>query len=394
MISVAEAKAVIAKSITPLQPVQLPLAEAAGHTLANNVFATIDIPAFQQSSMDGYAIRYADRNNTLKICGELAAGTAEIFFLNEGDAARIFTGAPLPNGADTVVMQEKVLVQAGTVTVVDEALKPGSNVRPKGSEINAGTMAMEEGDYLWPAAIGFLAGIGVTKVFVYPMPSVSIIVTGKELQTPGNVLLAGQVYESNSFSLRAALQQAGVKNIQVVMADDDLQILKNILHDALLKTDVVLLTGGVSVGDYDFVLEAAGLCGVQQYFHKVKQRPGKPLYFGMKNTKPVFGLPGNPSSVLSCFYNYVLPALEKMCNKKRGIKKVQALLTSNLIKVKGLTQFLKGHYENGSATPLNAQDSYRLSSFAHANCLIVLEEEKTTYATGETVEVYLLPGIN
>jgi len=336
MISVSEAKAIIAESITALSPAELPLTEAAHHVLAHDVIATIDIPAFEQSSMDGYAIRFADKYSSLKISGEMTAGTAENLSINAGEAARIFTGAPLPNGADTVVMQEKTVIQNNQLYLQDEGLKQGSNVRNKGAEIKAGRLAIQQGSYLSPAAIGFLAGIGVTKLAVYPMPSVCIIVTGKELQTPGNVLSAGQVYESNSYSLRAALQQAGINNAKVIQADDDLDVLKTILADALINSDAVLLTGGVSVGDYDFVIEATKQCGVQQGFHKVKQRPGKPLYFGMKNAKPVFGLPGNPSSVLSCFYHYVLPALEGLSNKKNSLQKVSSSLTKNFNKLKGL----------------------------------------------------------
>lgn len=394
MISVTEAKAIIQKSITVLPPVELSLMDAAHHTLAQDVFATIDIPAFEQSSMDGYAIRFADKNLPLKLTGEMAAGTTETFIINLGEAARIFTGAPLPVGADTVVMQEKILLENGGLIIKDEGLRQGGNVRNKGAEVKAGSLAIKQGTYLSPAAIGFLAGIGVTKVTVYPMPSVSIIVTGKELQTPGNLLAPGQVYESNSYSLRAALQQAGITTINVVQADDDLDELKNILANALSSCHMVLLTGGVSVGDYDFVIEATKLCGVQQQFHKVAQRPGKPLYFGMKERKPVFGLPGNPSSVLSCFYNYVLPALEGLSNKKSSFKKVAASLTKAYSKPRGLTNFLKGYYDAGKATALDAQESFRLSSFAQANCLICLEEERTDYAEGDTVEVFLLPGVN
>jgi molybdopterin molybdotransferase len=391
MISVAEAKALIAISLKPLLPVELPLLQAAQHVLAQDVFAKNDIPAFQQSSMDGYALRFADKNLSLKIRGEMAAGTTQNFRIKEGEATRIFTGAPLPEGADTVVMQEKILLQHETLIVTDEGLKEGSNVRNKGAEARAGDLAIMQGNLLSAAAIGFLAGLGETTVSVYPMPIISIIVTGKELQIPGNPLSPGQVYESNSFSLRAALKGAGITQINVVTADDDVQILKDILANALTWSDVVLLTGGVSVGDYDFVIEATRLCEIQQVFHKVKQRPGKPLYFGMKNTKAVFGLPGNPSSVLSCFYNYVLPALQKLSNKKNSQQKLMAPLTINYSKAKGLTHFLKGRYEDGNATPLDAQESFRLSSFAQANCLICLEEDRADFKAGDIVDVYLLP---
>lgn len=394
MISVSEAKDIIKKSIAVLPSVALPLPEAAGYVLAEDIFAFIDIPAFNQSSMDGFAIRFDDKNLTLIIKGEMAAGADDTIVIKQGEAARIFTGAPMPDGADTVVMQEKVVIENNKINIQDEGLLPGINVRYKGAEVKAGNLAVEQGTFLSPAAIGFLAGIGVSKVRVYPMPVVSIIVTGKELQSPGKPLGYGQVYESNSFSLRAALSQAGIQNIEVFQADDDLEILQKITEKALQKSDIILLTGGVSVGHYDYVVEATKRCGVQQMFHKVRQRPGKPLYFGMRDAKPVFGLPGNPSSVLSCFYNYVLIALEGLSDKKSGLQKITASLTKNYPKQKGLTHFLKGHFAAGSVTPLGAQESFRLSSFAQANCLICLDEDKADYAIGEMVKVILLPGIN
>ncbi len=392
LISVTEAKELLAKSISVLSPVTLPLLEAARHILAKDVFASTNIPPFPQSSMDGYAIRFGDKNVVLRVMGEIVAGTSKKFFIGEGEAARIFTGAPLPDGADTVVMQEKVRVENNVVTVTDEAVTKGMNVRAKGSEVKQGSLAVQKGTLLLPAAIGFLAGIGITKVSVYPMPSVSIIVTGKELQTPGNDLSYGQVYESNSYSLTAALQQAGIKKITVASADDEIAMLTKELATALQQSDVVILTGGVSVGDYDLVVEATRQTGVQQVFHRVAQRPGKPLYFGMKGLRPVFGLPGNPSSVLSCFYNYVLPSLEMMSGKKSSVQQLSALLTQPYSKPHALTCFLKGNYQNGKATPLGAQESFRLSSFAQANCLICLKEGRSDFIEGEIVTIYLLPG--
>ncbi|RZJ14552.1 MAG: molybdopterin molybdenumtransferase MoeA, partial [Acinetobacter sp.] len=167
--------------------------------------------------------------------------------------------------------------------------------------------------------------------------------------------------------------------------------LTNILNEALATADVVLLTGGVSVGDYDFVVEASQQCGIEQLFHKVKQKPGKPLYFGRKEQKLVFGLPGNPSSVLSCYYNYVLPSLKQLSQKENTVIELKATLSVAYQKPKGLTHFLKGSYINGKATPLTAQDSYRLSSFAQANCLICLPEEEESFEENQSVTILLLP---
>jgi molybdopterin molybdotransferase len=391
MITVAEAKTIIRNNITPLTAINLSLAEASGHILAADIYANCDIPAFRQSSMDGYALKFESDLKELTITGEMAAGTAVKSVLKVGETHRIFTGAPLPEGADTVIMQEKVSVENCKIILQDINLKKGLNAREKGSEISAGDLAMSKGNLLTPAAIGFLAGIGVTTVSVFPMPKVAIIVTGKELQKPGLALNFGQVYESNSYSLTAALRNEGITEIAVFEADDELDILTNVLKQALTTADVVLLTGGVSVGDYDFVIEASQRCDIEQLFHKVRQKPGKPLYFGKKGQQLIFGLPGNPSSVLSCYYNYVLPSLKQLSQKENTVVELKAALTVAYQKPKGLTHFLKGYYKNGQATPLNAQDSYRLSSFAQANCLICLPEDEESFTEQQSVAILLLP---
>lgn len=390
MINVSEAETLIDQNITRLNPVKLPIQDCCRHVLAEDVFALCNIPSFPQSAMDGYAIRFEDRAIPLILIGEMTAGTALKLKISKGQTTRIFTGAPLPDGADTVVIQEKINIQDGNVIVLDAQLKPGSYVREIGSEIKASALAMKKGDVLNAAAIGFLAGIGISEVTVYPMPMVSIIITGKEFCLPGKALEFGQVYESNSYTLNAALAQAGISSIQIFYADDDLKILQEMISNALLKSDAVILTGGVSVGDYDFVVTAAEQCGVKQVFHKVKQKPGKPLYFGMYGKKPVFGLPGNPSSVLSCFFNYVLQALFKMAGKNNPMKKIEAKMAETYHKPIGLTHFLKGFYQDGLASPLNAQESFRLSSFVQANCLICLNEDQGNFEKNEIVPVILL----
>ena len=390
MISVEEAKKLISEHISSLKPVIKPLQQAAEHVLTNDIFAAFDIPAFAQSSMDGYAIIFGEQTTNLNLIGEMAAGTANKLTLTKGQAIRIFTGAPLPDGADTVVMQEKTSRENNTISFQDEQLVLGSNVRPIGSEISTGELAMKKGDWLSPASLAFLAGIGIHEVEVYPMPRVAIILTGNELQQPGLALNFGQVYESNSYSLVAALNKEGIREIEVLTAEDTLETLTDVLKGALAKNDLVLLTGGVSVGDYDFVLDAAANCGVKQIFHKVKQKPGKPLFFGKKDDQVIFGLPGNPSSVLNCYYNYVVPAIKLLSSKENNIKTVTAELTHDYKKNPGLTHFLKGNFADAKATPLGAQESYRLSSFAQANCLIQLDELQQEFKAGEMVEVILI----
>ena len=393
MITTSEAKKIIQENIQALPPVDLPLHEANGLILAADVFAVTDIPAFAQSSMDGYALSFNGwkLHQQLIIDGEIAAGSHQSLKVGTQNAVRIFTGAAVPDGADTVVMQEKVRVEQNKLMIEDDLLQPGTNVRPQGSEIKAGALALSKGNRLSPAAIGFLAGIGTTSVKVDPHPSVTIIVTGNELQQPGSPLEHGKVYESNSFSLTAALQQLHILNVNVMRAPDDPHALTDALGRALQSTDLVLSTGGISVGDYDLALQAANRNNVLPLFHKVKQRPGKPLFFGMKEKKPVFGLPGNPSSVLTCFYMYVLTALEKMCGHSFGLHTIQAPLSKSYHKLSGLTHFLKGIYDGKTVAPLDAQESYRMHSFARANCLIEIGESIRECKAGTVVDVHLLP---
>jgi len=394
MIGVAEAKQIVDGNVSTLAPIKCVLKVAADKVLAEDVYAAIDIPAFPQSNMDGYAFSFQGwkQHKKLKIIGEVAAGISKQISLDPGKAVRIFTGGAIPMGADTVVMQEKVKADNQELTIEDETLQAGTSVRPKGSEIKAGALALAKKSTLSPAAIGFLAGIGVAEVKVYPNPSISIIVTGNELQQPGRHLEHGQVYESNSFALTAVLKQLQIDDVQVLYAIDNPQIVTSYLHRALEQSDVVLLTGGISAGDYDFVLQSTKECGVEELFHKVKQRPGKPLYFGQKADKLVFGLPGNPSSVLTCFYQYVTLALEKLSRRKRILPTLRVPLSKAVQKAAGLTHFLKAFYDGRTVAPLDAQESYRLSSFAIANCLIQVDEEVTSLKEGDMVDVYLLPG--
>jgi len=393
-ISVNEAKTFVEGHAHVLSPVKLALRHASGLVLSEDVFAVSDIPFFNQSSMDGYAFNFDDwkSGNQIFVGGEISAGQTEKITLGSYQAMRIFTGAAVPPGADTVVMQEKVNIKDNRLIIDDAQLKKGINVRPRGSEIAAGKLALEKGSFLSPAAIGFLAGIGITEVKVYPHPSISIIVTGRELQQPGIPLRYGQVYESNSAGLRAALAQLCLSEIRITKVDDDPALIKTVLTESIEKSDLVLLTGGISAGDYDYVLQACTDCGVEKIFHKVKQRPGKPLYFGKKEKKIIFGLPGNPSSVLTCFYEYVLPVIEKMQKISHSfVQKVHAELTHDYSKFTGLTHFLKGIYAENKVTALDAQESYRMSSFARANCLICMEENRQEWKAGDEVEIHLLP---
>jgi molybdopterin molybdotransferase len=393
MISVEEAKKLIRDHASELPSTKTALGNAWGRILSADVYAAVDIPNFPQSSMDGYAFNYSDwkQNGDLSISGEMAAGSNIETVLKPGSAVRIFTGAAVPDGADTVVMQEKTIVQGGILQIMDKELKLGENVRLKGSEVSSGSLALQKGQRVSPPAIGFLAGFGITELDVYRDPVVTIIVTGNELQEPGKPLRYGQVYESNSFALSSALKEAGIGGVEVYQAGDEIDELTGALSGCMETSDMVLLTGGVSVGDYDFTLTAAANCGIETIFHKIKQKPGKPIFFGTKGKQIVFGLPGNPASVLTCFYEYVTIALEKMNYRRATMQKVMLPLAAAYKKPAGLTHFLKGFQDGHTVTVLDAQESYRLYSFARANCLVVIGEETTFCQEGEQVQVHILP---
>lgn len=395
LVSVAEAGEIIDHFLPePAVKKNVPLQEAAGYTLASDVIAALSIPAFAQSSMDGYAIRYAEKDRDLEISGEMPAGTATRKILGEGQAIRIFTGAPLPAGADTVVMQEKVRTSGQqTVRLNEDALQqPGENVRPEGSEVKKGALAMSAGTPLIPPALGYLAGIGRTHVDIYAAPRVALILTGSELTPPGRPLAFGEVYESNSFQLQAALRELGIKEIASHHVRDDEEQLRQVMSRSLADFDILILVGGVSVGDYDYVTKAASGCGVRQRFHRVRQKPGKPFFFGTYGEKLIFGLPGNPSSALTCFYLYLAPAMEKMMRQRGCKKEIKAKVSHDHAKKKGLTHFLKAHYNGTEVTPLHAQESYRMQSYAQANCLLVLEEGSEGCKAGDELRIHLLNG--
>lgn len=392
MISVATARQLVAENTDRMAPQVILLKNALGKMLAVDIRAETDVPAFPQSAMDGYAFSFDDwhKGGALKITGEMAAGAGKEQFVVKGEAIRIFTGAPVPSTVNTVVMQEKTRVIADGLLIEDELLTRAANIRPAGSEIKKGELALKAGARLTPAAIGFLASIGISQVVVYPDPVITIIITGDELQEPGEALKYGQVYESNSYTLSAALANVGLSKVQVVKVKDNPRDLTSAMKRALEGSDLVLLTGGVSVGDYDFVIKAAEDCKVQTIFHKIKQRPGKPLFFGKKEPAILFGLPGNPSSVLTCFYMYVLSALELLTQRPLSLKTLQVPLINSYTKQHTLTHFLKGWYNGAGVSILDAQESYRLSSFAQANCLVELDIDARLYGEGEKVVIHLL----
>jgi len=391
MIPVEAAKALIELAIISMEPIYQPIEASTGLVLAQSIYAPYAIPAYRQSSMDGYAIALENIKEVLPIVGEIPAGTMQPFELHYSQAVKIFTGAPVPDNADIVVMKEKCEVIDELLVIHADQLKKGDHIRAIGAEIQQGALAMEEGMTITPAAAGFLAGIGIEKAWVYPFPTITIIITGNEIQQPGTPLAFGKVYNANAIMLKAAFSQLGIQSIQIVCIEDDLQSLQTELSKAIAHVDMVIVSGGVSVGDYDFTGKAFEHCGIKKIFHKIRQKPGKPILFGMNNRIPVFGLPGNPASVLTCFYEYILPALGKMICKNMELKKLKAPLADAYKKPSGLTHFVKAFYDGATVSILTGQESFKLHTFAQANCLAVLPDASTIFISGDLIDIHILP---
>lgn len=390
MINVTEAKKLIEENCSKLKVKTVSLLEANGSILAEPIYAIMDTPPFNQSAMDGYAFSYEnwDKKSNLTVIGEIQTGNYSNKVLLTNEAVRIYTGAPTPPGADTVVMQEKIIREKNSIQIKDILLVKGANVRPQGSQTKKGEMALQEKQLLTPVAISFLAGIGINKVNVFSKPTVSIIVTGKELTKANDEIAEGKIFESNSIGLIAALQQLGINPVSVEVVDDVEEEIERAISNQL-DSDILILTGGVSVGDYDLVPTSLEKCGVQKIFHKIKQKPGKPFYFGRHNQTLVFALPGNPAAVMSCFYEYVVQAISSF-TQKEYFKKMLLPLAEDFNKKAGLTYFLKGKIGEREVTVLNNQESYKLNSFAVADCLIEFDEDSENFKKGELVNINMI----
>lgn len=393
MIPVEEAKKLILKNTSSLSAARIPIAESLGSILSEDVISPLNLPPFDQSAMDGHAILFSDyiQNNKIKIEGEVPAGKFFKKKLLPGQAVRIFTGAPVPVGVDTVIMQEKVSIENGFLVINDPNLKQGANIRKASSQIKKGAVAMRKGTIITPGGIGYLAALGISSVKVISKPVISVIVTGDELKKPGTKLAKGQIYESNSYALKAVLKSIGLEVSDTFLVGDNETKMYNTLKKVIKHSDLVLVTGGISVGEYDFTGSSLKKLGVSTVFYKVKQKPGKPIFFGKDKKTLIFGLPGNPAAVLSCFYEYVYPAIRTMQGFENVfLPQIQLPVSTDYPKKAGLSFFLKGKISGNTVIPLEGQESYILSSFATADCLIYLPEERENIQKGEIVEVHKL----
>jgi molybdopterin molybdotransferase len=390
MISTSEAFSILEKLSYSKRVVELSLLEARNHVLAETVYSPINMPPFRQATMDGFALSLHDELH-YEIVGEVKAGDFFDKQLTAGQAVKIFTGARVPDSAQAVIQIEKTTIMDDAVLSIHERMKPETNIRQLGTQIMKDNIALEEGTFLNPAAIGFLTGLGFTKAKVYQKPSVGIVVTGNELICAGENLPDGKVYESNAIMLQTALFDANFNNISGYQVNDDFENTKNILEKAIFQNDVVLISGGISVGDYDFVGRALESLNVETLFYKVNQKPGKPLLVGKKNSKTIFALPGNPAASLTCFYVYVLPTLQKLsgASYKYGSELMKALAYDFVVD-NPRSQFLKAFVSDNEVTVLSHQDSGMLNSFALANALVYVPEGKYQLLKGNKVSVYLI----
>ncbi|MFI5221235.1 MAG: gephyrin-like molybdotransferase Glp [Bacteroidia bacterium] len=393
MVTVEEAKKILFENIQQTKTAELKITDALNHVLSGDVYSPIDLPSFDQSSMDGYAVNSGNdsERKEFEMVGEIKAGDDPTISLNAGQAMRIFTGAAVPSSADSIIIQERTEEKNG-ILFIQEKIKAGDCVRRKGTQIKKGELALKSFSVLNPASIGFMASLGFEQVKVFGIPGVSIIVTGNEIIPAGETLKNGKVFESNSFALIAALMQMNIEVKNNFQTGDNLENLKEKIKTCLIDSDIVLISGGISVGKYDFTLGAMKECGVETIFYKVAQKPGMPLFTGKTGNKIIFGLPGNPASVLVCFYEYVYPVLKQMQGFSSFSLPVVKLRTLKEIKKKkGKSSFIRGKLINDGVLELEQQDSNMLRSFAEADGLIYLDKEKEMIDRDEEVEVHLLP---
>lgn len=392
MIDFEEAFRLMMEKVPSPVSVSVPISQAAHHVLARNYTAPADAPAFDQSAMDGYAFRFEDKGSSLQVVDEIPAGDTGKQVIASGTAARIFTGSRIPDGADTVVMQEHCTRDGQILTIDSPSLKAGANIRRAGSQIRKGEDALEQGTVLNAAAIGFLASMGYAEADIFKRPRIGALVTGSELIEPGKPLTDGGTYESNSVMLAAALQSVGLEVAMLRKVKDEKTDTLADIKALCEEQDVVLVTGGVSVGDYDFVHRISDDPLFEGVFHKVKQKPGKPLLFGLYNGTPIFGLPGNPASVLTGFYIYVLPFIMRMAgHKDYTLPLVRVPVLNDVSKREHLHVFLKGRLHADGVEVLPQQESYILRSYAAADCLIALPAGTEKIIAGELVNTWLLP---
>jgi molybdopterin molybdotransferase len=400
VVTVEEAVDKILSRTEPLGSEKVSILEALGRVIAEDIYVDRDIPPFDNSGMDGYAVRFEDIQNAssnhpvrLEVIEDLPAGFISEKELNQGEAIRIMTGAPIPKGADTIVPVEDTK-QEKKFVVIFEAVPPGEYIRKAGEDVKRGEGVISRGDLIRPAEVGMLASVGRSSVSVYQRPLVAVLCTGEELVDVDGHLEGVKIVSSNSYTLAAQVKDCGAIPIQLGIARDRKEEIKERLRQGI-RADVLISSAGVSVGDYDFVKEALNELGMEMIFWRVAMKPGKPVAFGLLEGKPVFGLPGNPVSSMVSFEQFVRPSLLKMMGHRRLFRPViEAVMKEDIRKRPGRRHFIRASIslEKGEyfVTVTGGQGSGILKSMIKANGLVIIPEERETVNAGEKVKVQLL----
>jgi molybdopterin molybdotransferase len=400
---VDKAREVIRRFLKPVALVErVHLRDALGRVLAADVISPLDVPAHDNSAMDGYAVRHADLkadgDATLKIVGTAFAGVPYAGAMKPGEAVRIMTGGVVPQGADTIVMQEHVRAAGERVTIGGGHRKE-QNLRRAGEDLKRGQAALKRGVPLRPADIGLIASVGIAEVAVYRKLRVAFFSTGDELVSIGSTPQEGQIYDSNRYTIHAMLTRLGCEAIDMGVVRDDPHLLEQAFNEAAANADVVITSGGVSVGEADFVKDLLNKLG-EVVFWKIAMKPGRPLAYGKIGGAHFFGLPGNPVSVMVTFYQFVRDALLTLSGRDpvETLPTFRVPCTSKLKKAPGRTEFQRGILTRDaegdwSVRVTGEQGSGILRSMSEANCFIILPTDQGNVEPGARVEVQVMEGV-
>jgi molybdopterin molybdotransferase len=400
---VAKAREYIRAFLTPVAAVErLHLRAALGRVLAQQIRSGMNVPSHDNSAMDGYALRFADleanADSTFQVIGTAFAGKPFQGSVGRREAVRIMTGGVMPSGCDTVIMQERVRIADGHLQVPGGE-QQGANVRYAGADIKMDQVVFEAGQIIRPAEMGMIASLGIGEVSVYRRLRVAFFSTGDELVPVGGALTAGQIYDSNRYTIYGMLMRLGVDAIDMGVIRDDPAAIETAFTQAAQAADVVITSGGVSVGEADFVKQLLAKLG-DVLFWKIAMKPGRPLAYGKVGKAHFFGLPGNPVSAMVTFYEFVREALLVLMGvpQPRPLPILKALCTSAIKKAPGRTEFQRGILEHGgdgqwTVRVTGDQSSGILSSMSQADCFIVLPDAQGNAPAGTTVDVQLLEGL-